>query len=114
MPASARHPQVPPTTARPAPEAARAVAPQSPERAAASPPPAATLRPRVAAEQPLPRQQAADRAAAPAEPRIEVRIGRIDVEIAAPPAAAPAAAATVRERPRGFDAYARLRAYGER
>lgn len=74
----------------------------------------ATLRPRVAAEQPLPRQQAADRAAAPAEPRIEVHIGRIDVEIAAPPAPAPAAAAPVRERPRGFDAYARLRAYGER
>lgn len=114
-PTSARHSQVPPTTARPAPEAARAVAPQSPEREAAPPAPSpATLRPRVTAEQPLPRQQAADRAAAPSEPRIEVRIGRIDVEIAAPPVVAPAAAAPVRERPRGFDAYARLRAYGER
>jgi hypothetical protein len=77
-------------------------------------PSAATLRPRVAAEQPLPRQQAMERAAAPPPPRIEVRIGRIDVEIAARPAATPAAPAPVRERPRGFDAYARLRAYGER
>ena len=68
----------------------------------------------MAAEQPLPRQQAMERAAAPPPPRIEVRIGRIDVEIAAPPAATPAAPAPVRERPRGFDAYARLRAYGER
>jgi hypothetical protein len=64
--------------------------------------------------QPVPARAAAERAPAPAEPRIEVRIGRIDVEIAAPPAATPAAAAPVRERPRGFDAYARLRAYGER
>ncbi len=59
-------------------------------------------------------------ASQPAAPRIEVRIGRIDVEIA-PPAASLASAAALhppaapaRERPRGFDAYARLRAYGER
>lgn len=48
----------------------------------------------------------------PPRPPVEVRIGRIDIEVArpAPPPAAPAP----RERPRGFDDYARLRSYLER
>lgn len=89
-----------------------------------SPAAPAALRPRSEMRQPF----AQDAAAAPVPPpppqpvgpRIEVRIGRIDVEIASPPAAPASAAALhppaapARERPRGFDAYARLRAYGER
>lgn len=86
-----------------------------------SPAAPAALRPRSEM-----RPSAQDVAAAPVPlsppvgPRIEVRIGRIDVEIASPPAAPASAAALhppaapARERPRGFDAYARLRAYGER
>jgi len=48
----------------------------------------------------------------PPHPPVEVRIGRIDIEVTrpAPPPAAPAP----RERPRGFDDYARLRSYLER
>lgn len=52
-----------------------------------------------------------DHAEAP-RPRIDVVIGRIDVEVAQP--AAPPAAPVQRERPRGFDDYARLRSYLER
>jgi hypothetical protein len=72
-----------------------------------------TPRPRPdVAQFPVPDWSAVPREMPAAAPRVEVRIGRIDVEIAQP-SPAPAAPAP-RERPRGFDDYARLRSYLQR